>query len=942
MVPAALAIVGREDELAALDEFFGADPYPCRALVLDGDPGIGKTTLWRYAVTRAEAGPSRVLSGAPARSEAPLAFASLRDLFDDVDEEVTSRLPSPQRRALEIALLRADPERAKPDQGAISAAALGVLRLLGELSPVLLAIDDAQWLDPESAAVLGFVVRRIDSSPISLLIASRGGPDEAAALGLDRALPDERVLRIHIGPLSLGALHRMLSDRLDKVFPRPTLRRLQEVSGGNPFFALELARALERRGGHGSGSEVLPVPERLNELVGERLATLPDEAFEVVQVAAALSSPTVRIVTAVAGSDPSSVDAAVEAQVIEVEQDSIRFTHPLLASAAYAAVAPSRRRELHARLAGVVVGTEERATHLALATESVDASVAAELEEAAQLARARGAPAAAASLAEQARRLTPPEDAADLLRRTMEAAGFHYEAGDAALGRALLEEAVASAARGPQRAEALKRLARAHSFEADLRVAATLYRRAIDEAGDTGPTRADAEAGLGVALMRMLVDLPVALQHVRRAARLAEALPDAGDLAEFLSTQALIEALTGDPAASQSMARAVELEAAAESAGGPPDTAFLVGLRGPAFIAAVLGAFTDDLEGARRVVERARAQALEFGDEASLPLILRYLGYVELLEGNWETAGTWANEGYEVAVQTGQVSQQAVLAGTKALIDAHLGREEETRAAAAEALRLADDTAAMFARLLAISALAVLELSLGNAAAALEQLEPLVDDLEVAGVREPAVARFVPDTIHALLAVGRSTDAEALLARFEERAARLNRPSALAASARCRGLLKAASSDFDGAVASMKLALEHHGRIAIPFDRARTLLALGATYRRGKQKAAARMTLDEAVAEFERLGATLWAKEARAQRARIGGRAPSGGKLTTTEQRVVDLVLEGLSNKQVAAALFVTPKTVETQLSRIYAKLGIHSRAQLARRLAREPGTGKL
>ena len=938
---AALAIVGREDELAVFDQFFDADPQPSRALVLDGDPGIGKTTLWRYAVTRAEAGPTRVLSCVPARSEAPLAFASLRDLFDDVDEELASRLPSPQRRALEIALLRADPGRAKPDQGAISAAVLGVLRVLGELSPVLLAIDDAQWLDPESAAVLGFVVRRIDSSPISLLVASRGGPDEAAALGLDRALPGERVQRIHIGPLSLGALHRMLNVRLDKVFPRPTLRRLHEVSGGNPFFALEFARALERRGEHAGVSETLPVPEQLNDLVGERLASLPEEAFEVVQVAAALSDPTIRIVNAVAGSDPSSLDAAVEAQVIEVEQDSIRFTHPLLASAAYAAVGPARRRELHSRLAGVVAGSEERATHLALATEGEDASVAAELEEAAQLARARGAPAAAASLAEHARRLTPTEDAADLLRRTMEAAGFHYEAGDAALGRALLEEAVASAAPGLQRAEALKRLARAHSFEADLRVAATLYRRAIDEAGDTGSTRADAEAGLGVALMRMLVDLPVALEHVRRAARLAEKLPDARDLAEFLSTQALIEALTGDAAAPQSMARAVHVEAA-EGAGGLRDTAFLVGLRGPAFIAAVLGAFTDDLEGARRVIERARAHALELGDEASLPLILRYLGYVELLEGNWETADAWANEGYEVAVQTGQVSQQAVLAGTRALIDAHLGREKETRDAAAEALRLADATAAMFARLLAVSALGVLELSLGNAAAALERLEPLVHDLEAAGLREPAVARFVPDTIHALLAVGRSTDAEALLARFEERAVRLNRPSALAASARCRGLLLAASSDFEGAVASMKLALEHHDRIAVPFDRARTLLALGATYRRSKQRAAARKTLDEAVAEFERLGAALWVKEARAQLARIGGRAPSGGKLTPTEQRVADLVVEGLSNKQVAAALFVTPKTVETQLSRIYAKLGIHSRAQLARRLAREPGTGKL
>ena len=172
---AALAIVGREDELATFDEFLDADDQPSRALVLDGDPGIGKTTLWRYAVARAEAGPSRVLSCVPARSEAPLAYASLRDLLDGVGDELVSRLPSPQRRALEIALLRADPGTCEARPGSdLSGGHSAFYGCWRELSPVLLAIDDAQWLDPESAAVLGFVVRRIDSSPISLLVASRG------------------------------------------------------------------------------------------------------------------------------------------------------------------------------------------------------------------------------------------------------------------------------------------------------------------------------------------------------------------------------------------------------------------------------------------------------------------------------------------------------------------------------------------------------------------------------------------------------------------------------------------------------------------------------------------------------------------------------------------------------------------------------------------------
>ena len=381
------------------------------------------------------------------------------------------------------------------------------------------------------------------------------------------------------------ALHRMLSVRVsDKAFSATDVRRLQEVSGGNPFFALELARALERRGGPGSGvSEVLPVPERLNELVGERLATCPRKPSSfsgrggAVQPRRFESSPPSQVPTGVRGrgrQGPGDRSRAGE--------HSVHAPPPR--SAAYCGGWPFPAARTDARLAGVVVGTGRSGRPISLLRPRARTFLwRPSWRRLSQVPQARGAPAAAASLAEHARRLTPPEDAGDLLRRTMEAAGFHYEAGDAALGRALLEEVVASAepARSaPRRSSGLREPTPSRPTS----VWATLYRRAIDEAGDTGSTRADAEAGLGVALMRMLVDLPVALEHVRRAARLA-----GGAARRPRSLRVPLDPGLDRGAHGRSRRDAVDGtcrrgRGGSEGAGGLRDTAFLVGLRGPAFI----------------------------------------------------------------------------------------------------------------------------------------------------------------------------------------------------------------------------------------------------------------------------------------------------------------------------------------------------------------------
>jgi DNA-binding CsgD family transcriptional regulator len=375
--------------------------------------------------------------------------------------------------------------------------------------------------------------------------------------------------------------------------------------------------------------------------------------------------------------------------------------------------------------------------------------------------------------------------------------------------------------------------------------------------------------------------------------------------------------------------------AEAQRAFGP--SMFLSTLWGTRFMPAVLRMFADDLAGARAGLERGRARAVESGDEASLPLLLRYLSVVELLSGDWGSAERYADEGYDAALQTGQPSQQAVLAGSRALVAAHTGDADAARATAEEALRLADATGSGFAGLLARSALGLLELSLGDAERAAHELEPLLETTETAGVREPGLARFVPDAIEARIRLGQLEGAAGLLTTHEERARGLDRPSALAAAARCRGLLLAARTDLDGARAALDAAFAEHARVRLPFERGRTLLALGAIERRAKRKRAAREALQEALGVFERLGARLFAEQARLELGRIGGRAPATDRLTPTERRVAALVAEGRSTKEVAAMLFVSPKTVEGHLSRIYVKLGIHSRAALARELSAAP-----
>lgn len=930
MAESAFEVIGREAEIASLTAWVAERDALPAAMVLEGEAGMGKTTLWRHGITLASE-THRVLSASPAESEAQLSFASLRDLLEPVLDEVLNGLPKPQRRALAVALLREEVDGPPPDPHAIARAFLEAVRALSVLGPVVIAVDDIQWLDGPSAATIAFALRRLRQEPVAILWGRRSG-DGQSPLPLERALREDRVRRLVVGPLGLGAVHRLLSDRLDLKLSRPRGRRLHVLSGGNPFFALEFGRALLRGTVRLEAGE--PLPHSLASLVEDRLASLPDNARAPLLAASVLSHPTATLVDRLIGDAATiGLTAARQSQVIELDGDRIRFTHPLLASAVYTAASPADRNALHRRAADLVGEDDERARHLALGAEGPDPAVADALEDAARRADLRGALATAAHLSDEARRLTPPHLVDARHRRTIQAAIYAFAEGANARSRRLLEEVLADAPAGGRRAEVLYWLGHSHHFEGDRRVAVDLYRRALAEAGDDRLLQARLHAGLADALFLMRTELTTAAEHARSAVRLANRIGDRSARIESLATYGLVDAIIGGVEWRETLSQAVTLERDADP---------IPLLATPSYCLAVNLTWADEFEAARIILRRLRQRAEERAEDSALPWILANLSLVEFLGGDWEAAMQLAQDGLELAPQVGQEPQHLFALGVRALVRASQGEIDGARADAELALDLAEERGVMIATILASSALGLLELSLEHPDAAHRILGPLVERLEQGGVREPGSARFVPDEIEALIALGKLPEAETILDRLELRARRLDRASAIAVAGRCRGMLSAARGDTGSALISLERALADHDRLSMPFERGRTLLVLGRIRRRAKMKRAARDALDEAVGTFDTMGARLWTELARAELARVGGRRPSADELTPTERRIAELVADGHTDREVAAALFVTPKTVSTELSRIYRKVGVHSRTSLAARLRSEAGDRKV
>ena len=855
-----------------------------------------------------------------------LSFAGLSDLLTPVFEEVADSLAPLRRRALEVALLLAEPGEHSPDPRAIGLALLDVLRLLAEQSPIVVALDDVQWLDPSSAGVLQIALRRLGDERVGLLATQRKVPGVAAPFAFGRAFPEDRLERLWLGPLSLGALHHLLQERLELELTRPELARLQETSGGNPFFALELGRELVRTGTRPAAGRALRIPESLHELLGDRLARLPPDTVDVLLIVAALARPTLELVEVALG-DPDRthvlevLETAVRAGVVHVEDSRVRFAHPLLASICYEQAPMSKRGEIHRALAAAVTDLEERARHLALAAAGPDATVASALDSAAEQAVARGATAAAAELAELAAELTP-DDPPLARRRRLQAATFHRLAGGAERSVSILEQLLDDVPPGVERADVL--FALASTLHADAGTTIELLDRALVDAVDDDArlTRLLSYRGW---IRLFQADVRAGLRDARAALVKAETIGDPRLLASALGHVATAEGRAGEFTPGL-LERGVEIETRLELTLGyheSPSIALsrrLVGL--------------GELDGARAILVRIQDSADARGDELLRAQTAGSVCRLEWFAGRWQLALDHGALAAEIRTQIAARHEIGVSGRLQALVQTDLGLVEEARASALAALAMSEAMSDEEWKILSLGVLGRLDFALGNLEAAGGYLRELPGRLRSAGYNDPTMAPLWADAIETLISLGELDRARDYLDQHEQDARKLGSPCATAGAARCRGLLSAAEGDQDLALEALEGSLTALKGYRLPLERGRTLLCLGVVRRQGQQRTAAREALEGALAVFDELGARLWAEKARAELRRISGRRPASEELTETEHRVATLAARGRSNKEIAAELFMGVSTVEGHLSRVYRKLGVRSRSGLGSRLS--------
>lgn len=880
-------------------------------LVLEGEAGIGKTTVWQEARRRADRGGARVLWCRPSAAEAKFSFAAVADLLSPVDEEAFDALPGPQRDALAVAMLRAAPSERAPVQRAVAAGFLALVRGFAAEGPLVVAVDDWQWLDAPSRGVLEFAARRLESEPVGLLCTLRSSDVRSQ---FDDAIPRERVRTETVGPLSLAALGRIVVAAFGRSLPRPLLLRISQTSRGNPFYALEIARLLLERGiDYVPGAE-LPVPHDLRRLTAQRIRRLPANARGAVWLAAIQSAPDSRTV------DTGALAPAEQAGIVRIdERGRIEFGHPLLASAALDLVTTAHRRELHRQAAELVLDSEQRARHLALGSVSPDEQIAEQLDDAAAIAARRGAPQAAAELAELAARSTPAEDRDGRHVRLMSAAQDHFDSGDLERAAALADEVGTQGRSRSLRAQAVQLAGRLRARQGNFTESARLATAALELAPDRR-----LQAGIELDLVYCAVslgDLAGARSHAGAAVEDAQAAGENGMLGDALAVLTMAEFLAGIGLDRARLARALTLEDPAMGRSW---------MMRPKTIWGMLQLWTGDLAGALETLEAVQTDSVERGLESFAPMLVLYPVWAAVWHGDLDRAARLSEEGRAAASLVGDPNATGIALSASALVHAHDGHTDLARHEAGEALALFERLQWRSGAIWPLWALGLAAMSDGSPDAADAVLRPLAEQIGAMGDGDPVLTMFLPDEIEALVGLGELELARDYLEPFEGRARALDRAWALAAAARCRGVLAAASGERALAFEAFDRALAEHDRAQMPFERARTLLLAGQSYRRFKQRARARTSLTAAAEQFEAVGAPQWSARARAELGRLGHSGRDRDGLSETELRVAELAASGLSNQEVAERAFLSVKTVEANLTRVYRKLGVRSRVGLA------------
>jgi len=903
---------GRDSELASIGAFLDAAGGHATALLIEGEAGIGKSWLWREAVCAAEERGYRVLACQPTESEAGIGFAGLIDLLRSWVDETPADLPEPQRQALDAALMRSSSE-ATVGQGAVAVALFSVLRELARAAPTMVAIDDPQWLDTPTRQALGFALRRLDAEPIAVVLTRR---TDWLADALLQHLP---VTRLAVPPLSLGATYQLVHARLGVALARPALVRVHETSGGNPFFSLELARAWIDRGGVADVGH-LPVPERLGDLLRRRLEDLPERTRRVLLLTAAMAAPSVQELQQATGRPiEHDVARAEMAGVIDSSDGTVRFTHPLMAATVYDAAPAAERRMVHRELADIVQDPEERARHLALTSPEPAEALAAALDDASARVARRGATDVAATFAQQALEFTPASDHDATFRRAT-AAGVHaLAAGDRSRARALFERAVADGHPGSGRAEALRCLA---ELSTPLGHGLALCDRALLDAGTDAAVASRIHRTRG-AIAYFLGDVPAAEYHAGLGVELAERSGDDQALGMAIAELAHWTYCGGGGVRRDLFEHAISLDGSA-------------GASSPRSHMAKVVMDNDGHDEARDLLTRLLGETMETGDLYSASTHLFHLAELDVWAGDWRGAIEHAEESLQLRQHLDQPGAPLYV---EAMARACLGDVDEARSLAEAGLVEARRAEDVVFRMQNLHVLGFVELSLGNHEAAQAFLGEATDLMRPRWNREFGDCHMVPDEIEALVALGDLARAEDLVAWMDEVAGATQRAWTVATGARSRALVEAARNDLVGADATLERALAAHERLPMPLELGRTLLTRGIVQRRMKRRAVARETLERALALFEGRGATLWAERARSEIARIGVRSGAQVDLTPVEQRIAALVAQGCTNREIAASLSLSRKTVEANLSRSYRKLGVRSRAELVARLSvqREP-----
>ena len=906
-------VISRSAEFRAVSEFLLSAELQPTGLVIEGDAGIGKTTIWLAAVGLARDRGFRVFSARAGQAESVLAYAAVADLLGDVDPAVLAALPDVQRLAVDRVLLRASSEGPATDQRVVAAAFAAVLDRLSAEAPVVVAIDDAQWLDPSSQAVVSYAARQLNGR-VGVLVTERCEPDCGVVVSWLHLARSDGIDEIRIGPLSLGGLHVLISSRLGRSFSRPAMVRISEISGGNPFYALELARAID----DGSAGSQPVFPATLSELMRQRIGRLDGDTRALLLAAASVANPTVELLARVTGNEVERVSELIaEAEskgLIGIDGGDVRFAHPLLATSVYTDATPAERRAMHRELARIVVLPELKARHMALAASSADPETLSALDDATEAAATRGAPAAAAELVELAIGL-----GGDTPARRIRAAENHFKAGDADRARALLKPAIEVLPPGLLRGVALNLMAGVQLYEDNWSETVALLNRALDDA--------DADPNLLVNTLialafsqRMIAHFDESLGSARKAVAAAEELGTPTLISRALAMLVQLKFIYGHGVDESDLQRALELE--------DSEVGVLMPFRANVVHAQILG-WTGQLDEARTMLEAARRSAVERGAEHDLMAIASFGAMIEVWAGDFAEAALVADEAMERAEQGG--GSLAIAFSVKALSAAYVGREHDARAGAGAALDIAALGESPRLTVWPLMTLGFLEVSLGKYAEALAAMEPLLSAFDTTPGVEIMTASYVPDAVEAMVALGRRDAAEPMITALETHGRRLDRPWMLATGARCRSMWLAAEGDVNAASSMAEQAIREHDRLPMPFERARTQLLLGQLQRRRRQKISATTTLNDAMRTFSDLGAPLWAEKARTELARTKVAPTRDHMLTPSELRVAELAASGMTNRDVAAALFISPKTVEANLARIYRKLSINSRAELGR-----------